>query len=316
VPAPYHDMFGPQDFLPVVRTEAERDTDHPVLSGFMKAPVSKAFARDDVRDKVLRAYMGLIRQIDDQMGVLLDWLQDTGRMADTMIVLTSDHGDYLGDHWMGEKMFFHDTAVKVPLIVYDPSPEADATRGTTCDALVEQIDLAPTFVEVAGGAPGALDHVLEGHSLHPILHGTATEMPRSFAICEYDWSNAPLAERMGLHPTAARMFMVADHRWKLVHFENGARPVLFDLQNDPQELVDLGTSADHADIIAAMLDKLFAWSRRQSQRTTKSNAAILAGRREPQGKGIMIGVVDETQTSAAESAFYLGRKVPDMRGGA
>ena len=69
-------------------------------------------------------------------------------------------------------------------------------------------------------------------------------------------------------------------------------------------------------VLGAVCVALFAWSRRQSQRTTKSNAAILAGRREPQGKGIMIGVVDETQTSAAESAFYLGRKVPDMRGGA
>jgi arylsulfatase A-like enzyme len=68
-------------------------------------------------------------------------------MEDTMIVLTSDHGDYLGDHWLGEKDLFHEPSVKIPLIVYDPRREADATRGTTCDALVESIDLAATFVE-------------------------------------------------------------------------------------------------------------------------------------------------------------------------
>ena len=313
VPAPYHDMFGPQDFLPLVR--AEVDTDHPVMRGFMQAPVAKAFAIPEVREKVLRAYMGLIKQIDDQMGVLLDWLQAQGRMDDTMIVLTSDHGDYLGDHGMGEKMFFHDCSVKVPLIVYDPSPEADSTRGTVSDALVEQIDLVPTFVEVAGGAPGALDHILEGHSLRPLIHGQADALPRDRVICEYDWSHTPLADRMGLHPSQARMMMVADRRWKLIHFENGARPVLYDLENDPQELVDLGASPDHAGVVAAMYDKLNAWARRQSQRQTKSNAAIVAGRRAMGGVGVFIGVVAPGQMPPEEEAWYLGRKAPDMRRG-
>ena len=70
-----------------------------------------------------------------------------------MIVFTSDHGDYLGDHWLGEKDLFHEPSVKIPLIVYDPSPEADNTRGTVCDALVEAIDLAPTFLEALGADP-------------------------------------------------------------------------------------------------------------------------------------------------------------------
>ncbi|MFC6762503.1 sulfatase-like hydrolase/transferase [Sulfitobacter porphyrae] len=143
-------MYGPEHFLPPVRSDAERETDHPVFKGFQNAPVGKAFARDDIRDKVVTAYMGLIKQCDDQMGVLFDWLEKTGRMEDTMIVITSDHGDFLGDHWLGEKTFFHDASVKVPMIIYDPSDAADATRGTTSDALVECIDLAPTFVDVAG----------------------------------------------------------------------------------------------------------------------------------------------------------------------
>jgi arylsulfatase A-like enzyme len=79
---------------------------------------------------VIPAYMGLIKQIDDQLGVLFRFLDERGLTANTMIVFTSDHGDYLGDHWLGEKDFFHDCTVKVPLIVADPSPAADATRGT------------------------------------------------------------------------------------------------------------------------------------------------------------------------------------------
>lgn len=76
-----------------------------------------------------------------------DRLAASGEIEDTMIVPSSDHGDFLGDDWLGEKDMFHDPTVKVPLIVYDSRAEADATRGTDCDALVESIDLAPTFVE-------------------------------------------------------------------------------------------------------------------------------------------------------------------------
>ena len=169
VPEPYASMYGPEHVLPPVRSQEEYDQAQPVMRAFMDTKVGQTFSRQDVREAVIPAYMGLIKQADDQMGVLFDWLEETGRMQDTMIVLTSDHGDFLGDHWMGEKTFFQDASTKVPLIIYDPSPEADATRGTVSDALVEAIDLAPTFVEVAGGE--AAPHILEGESLIPILHG-------------------------------------------------------------------------------------------------------------------------------------------------
>ena len=85
------------------------------------------------------------------------------------MVFTSDHGDYLGDHWLGEKDLFHEFSVKVPLIIADPSPDADAIRGSVSDALVEAIDLVPSFVELFGGVPPP--HVVEGRSLMPLLRG-------------------------------------------------------------------------------------------------------------------------------------------------
>ncbi|MEM7189288.1 MAG: sulfatase-like hydrolase/transferase, partial [Pseudomonadota bacterium] len=92
VPAPYHEMYGLQDILPAVRNQDEYDNAHPVHRAFMDNPMGRAFRRDEVRNAVIPAYMGLIKQCDDQMGVLFDWLEKTGRMQDTMIVLTSDHG--------------------------------------------------------------------------------------------------------------------------------------------------------------------------------------------------------------------------------
>ncbi|WP_187970901.1 sulfatase-like hydrolase/transferase [Aquibium microcysteis] len=313
-PEPYASMYGPQDVLPPVRAQAERETDHPVFRGFQNAPVGRALSRDDVRDKVLRAYMGLIKQCDDQMGVLIDWLEKTGRMDETMIVVTSDHGDFMGDHWMGEKTFFHDASVKVPLIVYDPSPAADSTRGTTCDALVESIDLLPTFVEAAGGDPARLDHVLEGFSLLPVLRGGAAPA-RAAVFCEYDYAATTLAGTLGLGPAEARMFMVFDGRFKLIHFEGGFRPMLFDLDADPGELDDLGASPAHEAVRAALVDRLAAWARRPAARTTISSEALRAARGRSDRTGVLIGVVDAADVDPEVAAKYVGRKARDLRAG-
>ena len=278
------------------------------MRAFMDTIIGKSFSKEQVRNAVIPAYMGLIKQADDQMGVLFDWLEKTGRMQDTMIVLTSDHGDFLGDHWMGEKTFFHDASIRVPLIVYDPSPEADATRGTVSDALVESIDLAPTFVEVAGGEPAT--HILEGRSLLPILHGKATDTGRDCVICEYDYSASPVATALKADVRAGVMFMIASRKWKLIHCEGGYRPILFDLENDPDELTDLGTSnaPEHLDAIEAMYDRLFTWTRRVSQRTTRSEAQLLAMRTKSRGRGIVLGVYDENDVPLDLTVKYRGRK--------
>lgn len=313
VPEPYASMYGPEHVQPVVRSDQERQNPHPVYKAFMDTKVGESFSRQEVRDAVIPAYMGLIKQADDQMGRLFEWLEETGRAEDTMIVLTSDHGDFLGDHWLGEKTFFHDTSTRIPLIIYDPSPEADATRGTVCDALVECIDFAPTFVEVAGQKPAY--HILEGESLLPILHGTATETKRDYVICEYDYSASPVALAMNADVRDAVMFMIADKRWKLMHFEGGHRPMLFDLENDPQELTDLGDSDRHTDIIAQMYDKLFAWTRRQSQRTTRSEEQLIEMRTKTRKRGVILGVYDENETPLELTVKYRGLKAPNMKDG-
>ncbi|AUQ97804.1 sulfatase-like hydrolase/transferase [Phaeobacter inhibens] len=300
VPAPYHDMYDAEHVLPAVRSATERQDAHPVFEGMMNNQIGQAFSRDEVRQKVIPAYMGLIKQADDQMGHLFAWLEATGRMQDTMIVLTSDHGDYLGDHWMGEKNLFHEPSIKVPLIIYDPRGEADATRGATCDEVVEAIDLLPTFLEAAGGEPAP--HILEGRSLMPWLRG---EMPewRDCAVAEFDYATLPLCEKLGLTPKDARLFMVVDKRWKFMHAEGGLRPMLFDLQEDPDELVDLAKSGAHQEVIDLMYDRLLEWGLRMSQRITLSDTQIATRRGKSARKGILLGVyeaseVDDTLTEA------------------
>lgn len=308
VPAPYHNMYGANHVPQARRAEVERDNPHPVFGAYMENKIARAFQREDVRQKVIPAYMGLIKQCDDQLGRLLDHLEATGRMKDTMIVLTSDHGDYLGDHWLGEKDLFHEQSVKVPMIIYDPRPEADPARGTTCAALVESIDLAATFVEAAGGA--VPDHIIEGRSLIPWLHGAVPEW-REFAVSEYDYSATPQAVKLGVRPRDARLFMVFDGRFKLIHAEGGFRPMLFDLQADPDEYDDLAKGDAHQDELDRLYDMLAHWGRRMSQRVTRSEADIEEMRGSSGRKGILPFMYDGSEVPEHLTVKYTGPAAQD-----
>lgn len=292
-PAPYHDMYGTDSILPPVRNEAERQDPHPVFAAFMQNRASRAFSRDEVRNTVVPVYMGLIKQIDDQMGVLWRFLEERNLFEDTMIVFTSDHGDYLGDHWLGEKDLFHDPSVRIPMIVYDPRSESDTTRGSASDALIEAIDLAPTFLEAFGGS--AIPHRLEGRSLMPLLHGDEPEDWRTCAFSEYDYSMVPVRRVLGRGPNNSRLIMAVSHRWKYV-FAEGFRPMLFDLENDPRELVDLGDDQAFSAVRKELESAIFAWARVQRQRLTVSDERILAASpRRAIDKGLYIGFWDEDE---------------------
>jgi arylsulfatase A-like enzyme len=304
-PAPYNTMYDAKDVIPVVRSEQERQKAHPVVREFMDNLVSRSFSRDEVREEVIPVYMGLIKQIDDQMGVLFRFLEENGYFENTMIVFTSDHGDYLGDHWMGEKELFHEPSVKIPLIIYDPSKAADATRGSLCDELVEGIDLAPTFLEAFGGDPEQQSHRLEGRSLVPLLHGRKPEQWRRYAVSEYDYSIQPASAALGIAPRDARLFMLADKRWKYIH-AIGFRPMLYDLENDPDELNDLGDDPAHEAVRARFAEALMQWGLRLSQRLTRSEQQIRNMRGMADKRGILIGVWDESDIPDELWKGYLG----------
>ena len=309
VPAPYHDMYKKNQILPVIRDLVERDGAHPVYEAYQNNKIATAFQKDDVRSKVIPAYMGLIKQCDDQLGRLLDYLETTGQKNNTMIVLTSDHGDYLGDHWLGEKDLFHEQSVKIPLIVFDPRLEADVTRGTTCDALVESIDLTATFIEAAGGK--VPDHIVEGRSLMPWLHGEIKPW-RKYVISEYDYSATSQAAKLGIAPRDARLFMIFDGRYKMMHAEGGFRPMLFDLKEDPEEYHDLAKGQTHQNEIDRLYVDLGSWGRRLSQRVTKSDEDIVVSRGGSLRRGILPFLADGSEVDPELLRKYTG-KVEEKR---
>jgi len=289
-PAPYHNMYTADQILPANRTEAEcTNPHHPVYAGFLKYCNDEGFSTDEIRETVIPAYMGLVKQIDDHIGRLLAWMRANGTLEKTMIVFISDHGDYLGDHWMVDKYWFHEESARVPLIIYDPSTAADATRGTVCDELVESIDLVPTFVEFSGGEPNP--QRLEGRSLLPLLRGRTPDDWRDFVICEQDYSTLTVRHHLDLSVPDARATMLRTKRWKYILHEV-YRPELYDMEADPQEHVDLGGDPAYAEIRAELHEKLFRWFRRRALRFTKPDSFTLM-RSTPgwveENSGVLIG---------------------------
>ncbi len=295
VPAPYHDMYDERHIVDPVRSEAERDTTHPLMRAYLASRVCRSFAHDHVRTHVIPAYMGLIKQLDDNLGRLFAWMDEKGLSEKTIIAFTSDHGDYMGDHWMGDKDFYHEMAVKVPLILADPRPEAAGTRGDVSDALVEMIDLAPTFMAALGCDPKP--HIVEGRDLTPILHGNEG-FARKYAISEHDYQWSEMARDLNVAQEDAHTKMIFDGRWKYIRCE-GFDPILFDLETDPRELVDLGTSnaEEHLDVRARMEAALLSWGLQHHSRIT-ATPAVLARQKTAAKTGILIGFWDEQEYEA------------------
>jgi len=237
----------------------------------------------------------------------MQFLERRGLLDNTMIVFTSDHGDYLGDHWMGEKDLFHDQSAKIPLIVIDPSREADATRGTICDALVEAIDLAPTFIEYFGGK--APDHILEGRSLMPLLHGATPADWRKVIFSEYDYCMQDVRLKLSQPIERCRLFMAFDGRWKYIQ-ASGFRPMLYDLESDPREFADRGEDPSCADVIARLQAALFDWALHPKMHITTPNAKIAAyAENQLQVKnGVLIGIWDEAELAAIRQRIEVRAK--------
>jgi len=290
-PAPYNNRYSASDLPEVNRSDVERNSDHPLTQAWMDMRVCKSFSRDHIRELVAPVYMGLIKELDDQMGRLFTYLKNTDRFDDTMIVFCSDHGDNMGDHWMGEKDLFHDCSSRVPMIIYDPRSNADKNRGTVTDALIEGIDLAPTFIEYFGGEH--IPHIIEGRSLTPLLHDQASDW-RCYCVSEYDYSTRQARRALEIDQFDARLVMVFDGRWKYIHVEK-MRPMLFDLQTDPEEVIDLGGNEAYAEQLARMSELHFAWSRQHHTRITRSSSIVekMTDGKEP--PGILIGYANRDE---------------------
>jgi arylsulfatase A-like enzyme len=284
-PAPYHARYTADQCLPVVRNEAEKQDAHPVLAAYHQSEESLNFSRDECIRVVRPAYQGLIEQLDHHLGRLFEALERKQRFRDTLVVFCSDHGDFLGDHWLGEKELFYDTVQRVPFIVVDPSPAADASRGRSDDRFVEGVDLVPTVLDALGLAQPA--HRLEGRSLLPLTRGTSPAW-RDTVVSELDFSYKAARLRLGLDVEACHAWSLRDAGWRYVYWQS-APEQLYDLRNDPEQFVDLGRSPGTEGLRRQYRDRLLAWLAARKRRSTVTHEQVARGTDNHKKAGVFFG---------------------------
>jgi len=222
IPQQWWDLYADEDIpMPTFGYDESTATPHERRLRYLCAIDDAKITPEQIRS-ALRAYRGAISYVDHHIARLIDVLRVTGRLDDTVVVLTSDHGDMLGERGLWYKMCFFEGATRVPLIVSAPSLFGPGR----VSAPVSTMDLLPTLVGLAtGGDLSGIVGDIDGQSLLPLLSGEPDE--RATVVAEY------LAEG-----AVAPIVMVRRHDLKLVH-----SPVdpdqLYDLAADPLERTNL-----------------------------------------------------------------------------
>ena len=208
--------------------------------------------------RIIRAiYYGMISEVDSQIGRIWDWLRQGGIWEDSLIVLTSDHAEMMGDHWMLGKGGWFDGSFHIPLII---KPAGRKRRVERVDEFTEAVDLAPTLVEAMGGKPPSY---LDGRSLAPFLAGKAPAAWRDAAHWEFDFRAIVRPEgRLGLAPQASNLAVRRSRSVKYVHFGGGLPPLLYDLAQDPGEMRNLAGDAAWRDVRLECAEALLEWRAR------------------------------------------------------
>jgi choline-sulfatase len=272
IPRKWWDLYRDED-IPMPAVGADEGSLHPHERRLREVCAMNGveITEEHVR-AARRAYYGAISYVDDHISALLDVLRDTGRLDDTIVIVTSDHGEMLGERGAWYKMSFYEGAARVPLIVRAP---ARFPPGRV-PAAVSTMDLPPTLVALAGGGETAgVVGPVDGGSLLAHLSGAPD---RDEAVAEY------LAEG-----AVAPIVMIRRGRHKFIH--SAADPdQLFDLMSDPHEQANLAGDPASAGLVREFRREVAArWDlqaldrevRQSQQRRIAVGRALSTGLRTP-----------------------------------
>ena len=270
-PAPYDTMFDPESVpLPTRHATPELEADaHPLLDQFLPHEwLSGPRDLDHLRG-LRAAYYAMQREVDDQLGRLFSALEASGNGDHTIVVLTSDHGEQLGDHWLMHKLGWFDQSYRVPLIVRDPRPSADGGRGTIVERFTEHVDVTPTILDLLGIE---IPLQCDGRSLASFLAGTPEPDWRDEVHWEWDLREPPdrrLERQLDLTMEELSLAVLRDEHGKYVQFAGHPTlpPIFYDLDADPDELHNVAADPAYAPRVLEYAQRMLAWRMRHAERT-------------------------------------------------
>ena len=196
--------------------------------------------------RYIKDYLRCVAAVDDQVGRVLDYLDESGLAENTIVIYSSDQGFYLGEHGWFDKRFMYEESYRMPLLARWPGV---TEPGSVNDDLVSNLDFAETFLDIGGVQ---IPDDMQGRSLVPLLEG---ETPA-------DWRDALYYHYYEFNPDRRTVHAVRRHngvrtdRYKLIHFYNVGEWELFDLERDPQEMKSVYDDPAYAEIAAGLKTKL------------------------------------------------------------
>ena len=237
-PAKYWDMIDRSKLVIPSYPEDDLDDVNPRLRKQMMSRKLLNLTDDQILD-ALQGYYGNLAFCDAMFGKVTEALDKLGLTENTLIVHAADHGEMLGNHHMWTKFNFFEESVHVPLLMSLPGV---VREGRSCDALVELIDLFPTFMDSVGlETPESV----QGISFYPAALGK-TENHRDFVRSEF----------------AGGMLMHFDGRYKFIDNGENALPELYDLEKDPREITNVAGTPEHRARVETLTAELRNWARK------------------------------------------------------
>ncbi|CRK42201.1 hypothetical protein BN1723_018980, partial [Verticillium longisporum] len=203
--------------------------------------------------RYMQRYLRVIQSVDDNVGRILDYLDENNLADNTIVIYTSDQGFFLGEHGWFDKRFMYEESFQMPFLIRHP---AEIARGSVCDDIICNVDFAPTFLDFAKLIRPSY---MQGESFRPLLQGRTPSDWQQIAYHRY-WMHNDVIHQAYAH------YGVRDQRYKLIYWYNepldvaGARPgaadekewELFDCEKDPLELFNVYHEKEYQSVVTAM----------------------------------------------------------------
>lgn len=202
--------------------------------------------------RFVRSYAATLLSVDDSVGEIYETLRALGELDRTVFIYTSDNGMLLGEHGMTDKRTMHEPSIRIPLLMRYPPLVAS---GQVVDEMVLNIDIAPTILEICGAPPLEKVH---GLSLVPLLKGEKVTW-RDAWYYEYNYEKE--------FPYTPNVRGIRTKKWKYIRYPHGDggpdrhKAELYDLENDPEELVNLVDQPAYREVVAELEKRLFELQR-------------------------------------------------------
>tara|TARA_Y200000002_G_scaffold319841_1_gene279390 strand:+ start:59 stop:1675 length:1617 start_codon:yes stop_codon:yes gene_type:complete len=241
----------PQRFYnPYGRADAEQKEKYDVVLNKISEDFKSNWPKMNKKEKMkwkyqryMQDYLATISSVDDNVGRVLDYLEESGLDENTIVVYTSDQGFYLGEHGWFDKRFIYNESFKTPLMIKWPNV---INAGTTNKEMVQNLDFAQTFLEAA---MIDIPDDMQGESLIPLLKGNSNEWTRDAVYYHY-------YEYPSVH-MAKRHYGIVNKEFKLVHFYYDIDEwELYDRINDPREVNNVYDNPEYKDVVERLTQEL------------------------------------------------------------